>query len=194
MSATLAEARTPSQQARRERLLASAQRLLDERGHEQVQVRDVAEDAGVALGTLYRYFPSKELLYAHALLAWSEGFGARVQALGRTAAGDADRLRAALRGAVRAYERHPAFFRLVTVLEVAADPAVREVFAEFSARFLGLLAGVLEDTDPADADTVVFVAGAVLSTGLRSWSQHGVPLRAVYDQLDASVTLLFAGR
>lgn len=49
----------PSQQARRERILDAAQRLAAAGGWDAVQMREVAEGAGVALGTLYRYFPSK---------------------------------------------------------------------------------------------------------------------------------------
>jgi AcrR family transcriptional regulator len=188
-----AAARTPSQQARRDRILAAAQRLLHEREFEQIQVRDVAEDAGVALGTLYRYFPSKELLYAHALLAWSETFEARVLARSKDTDSDADRLRAALRGAVRAYERAPSFFRLLTLLEVATDPGVRAVFSAFADRFTMVLRGVVRDTDEHDAGTIAFIAGAVLGSGLRSWSLHGTPIRTVCDRIDDTVDLLFSG-
>ena len=35
-------------------------------------MRDVAQEAGVALATVYRYFTSKEHLYAAALLEWAD--------------------------------------------------------------------------------------------------------------------------
>ncbi|WP_066956258.1 TetR family transcriptional regulator, partial [Streptomyces lushanensis] len=50
---------TQRQEARRRRILAAARRLACEGGFDAVQMREVAEEAGVALGTLYRYFPSK---------------------------------------------------------------------------------------------------------------------------------------
>ena len=37
-------------------------------------MRDVAREAGVALATVYRYFTSKEHLYAAALLDWASNF------------------------------------------------------------------------------------------------------------------------
>ena len=43
-----AEARTPSQLARRERIVAAATELLDEREYERIQIRDVADAASVA--------------------------------------------------------------------------------------------------------------------------------------------------
>ena len=194
MNGALAAPRTASQHARRERILLSAQSLLHERDYDQIQVREVADDAEVALGTLYRYFPSKEILYAHALLNWSEAFEARVQARNRGATDDAERLRSLLRGAVRAYERAPNFFRLLTALEVATDPAVREVFTTFSVRFVEVLRAVLHDCDEHDAATIAFVASAVLGSVLRSWSQHGTPIRSVYERIEATVELIFAGR
>src|SRR3954453_15034427 len=48
-----------SQAARRERILDAAMELAAEGGWDAVQMREVAERAEVALGTLYRYFPSK---------------------------------------------------------------------------------------------------------------------------------------
>ena len=48
-----------SQAARRERILDAATELATEGGWDAVQMREVAERAEVALGTLYRYFPSK---------------------------------------------------------------------------------------------------------------------------------------
>src|SRR3954468_1409112 len=48
-----------SQLARRERILEAAMELAAEGGYDAVQMREVAERADVALGTLYRYFPSR---------------------------------------------------------------------------------------------------------------------------------------
>ncbi|MFI2474357.1 TetR family transcriptional regulator [Nocardia xishanensis] len=64
----LAEPRTTSQRERCDRMLRAAAELGARHGLEQVQIGDIAAGADVALGTLYRYFPSKHHLYA-ALLA-----------------------------------------------------------------------------------------------------------------------------
>lgn len=50
---------TERQEARRRRILQAGVQLAGRGGFEAVQMREVAEAAGVALGTLYRYFPSK---------------------------------------------------------------------------------------------------------------------------------------
>ncbi|HEY5352388.1 MAG TPA: TetR/AcrR family transcriptional regulator [Streptosporangiaceae bacterium] len=52
----------------REHLIATAARLLDERGGAGLAVRDIAREAQVADGALYNYFEDKEDLLAQALL------------------------------------------------------------------------------------------------------------------------------
>jgi TetR/AcrR family transcriptional regulator, cholesterol catabolism regulator len=51
--------RSRSQHERRKKIVKSAAALASRGGVEAMQMRTVAERAGVALGTLYRYFPSK---------------------------------------------------------------------------------------------------------------------------------------
>jgi AcrR family transcriptional regulator len=69
----IAEARTPArpttrvQQERCDRALAAAGRLGALHGLERVQMQQVATEAGLALGTLYRYYPSKHHLFAAVL-------------------------------------------------------------------------------------------------------------------------------
>ncbi|WP_235736460.1 TetR family transcriptional regulator [Nocardioides alcanivorans] len=65
----IAERREPAepvsadQQLRYRRILRAAARLGAEHGHERMQMNDVAKEAGVAIATLYRYFPSKNDLF-----------------------------------------------------------------------------------------------------------------------------------
>lgn len=44
----------------KEKLLASAQKLINERGYDRVSVEDITKDSGVAKGTFYHYFKTKD--------------------------------------------------------------------------------------------------------------------------------------
>jgi AcrR family transcriptional regulator len=56
-----------------ETILSAALRVLDERGREQMGMREVARAANVSTGTLYQYFPNKEsLLHALEKQSWQE--------------------------------------------------------------------------------------------------------------------------
>lgn len=54
------QGRTPQGAAARDRLYATALRLIAARGYDATTLRDVAKAAGVSVGLLYRYFPSKQ--------------------------------------------------------------------------------------------------------------------------------------
>lgn len=58
---------SPGQRERYRRILRAAAEHGTRQGLERVQMVDVAKDAGVALATLYRYFPSKTILYTSLL-------------------------------------------------------------------------------------------------------------------------------
>lgn len=77
----LAEDRPPAepssrdQKDRYDRILRAAARHGAEKGLERVQMLDVARDAGVAIATLYRYFPSKTHLFTALMRAQVERLG-----------------------------------------------------------------------------------------------------------------------
>ncbi len=49
-------------QETRRRIVECARKLFDDRGFEQTTTRDIAEAAGIAAGTMFNYFPTKEAL------------------------------------------------------------------------------------------------------------------------------------
>ena len=66
-AAAEAELGSAAQRDRHRRILDATLALASKGGYEAVQMRAVAERADVALGTLYRYFPSKIHLLVSAL-------------------------------------------------------------------------------------------------------------------------------
>jgi len=186
-----AVARTSSQHDRRARIVDAATALLAERDYERIQMREVADAAGVALATIYRYFPSKEQLFATVLATWSESFGAAAARGVPRGSTPQARVRATLRRTVRAYERNPNFFRLIIELETVSDPAVVERYAAFADHFGDALGHALEGVDPDDARTIASMLSALLGARLRSWSAGTTSLTAVYAELDRAVALLF---
>ncbi|GAB17640.1 putative TetR family transcriptional regulator [Gordonia effusa NBRC 100432] len=57
-------ARRVDKSARRAEILRAGDRLLRDRGLQALQIREVAREAGVAAGTVYTYFATKESLFA----------------------------------------------------------------------------------------------------------------------------------
>jgi TetR/AcrR family transcriptional regulator, cholesterol catabolism regulator len=182
---------TRSQRNRRDAIVSTTVDLLASQEHGQIHMRDIADRSGVALATLYRYFASKELLFAHAVVAWGETFVSRTRQRAGNAASDAERMQQTFRRTIKAYERWPNFYRLIAALEITDDAEARQVFQVFSANYQESLRTVLEHTDPEDAAVVAQVLLATLGTALRKWSVGEWETAQVYDHMSRAVDLLF---
>jgi AcrR family transcriptional regulator len=82
--------------ARHEAIVAAARALAGETGMSAVQIVPVAERAGIASGTVYRYFPSKEDLVAALVAATAEQEIAAIRGAVTAAPGPLSALAAAM--------------------------------------------------------------------------------------------------
>ncbi|GLW61965.1 HTH-type transcriptional repressor KstR [Actinomadura rubrobrunea] len=78
---TVTRTLSKDQQARRERLLDAARRLAHEGGYQAVTMHDVADLAGVARATVYRYFATKDHLLTEVAATWAHRVTADIDAL-----------------------------------------------------------------------------------------------------------------
>src|SRR5437773_4247802 len=100
--------------ARHDAILAAACEAAAEGGMGAVQIASVAERAGVAAGTIYRYFPSKTDLVAALVAAVSEDELEAIDAAARAAPGPLSALAAAITTfASRALARRRLVFALI---------------------------------------------------------------------------------
>jgi AcrR family transcriptional regulator len=187
----------PGQQERRERIVAAAISLLERGEYDAIQMRDVAREAGVALATLYRYFTSKEHLYAAALLAWASDFpraqpSATNGETGNGAATGEARLRALMRRAVRAFEHYPQMMRVEIVLESSTDPNARALFDEFAGNNRRALIDALSTVDADRAAAIVETVNSVFVTRLRSWALGRATIRDVDRSVHRTLDLIFS--
>jgi len=182
---------TATQRNRRAGIVGTTIELLSDREHGQIHMRDIADRSGVALATLYRYFASKELLFAHAVVAWGQAFVSSAKRRAGNAASDKERMQQTFRRTIKAYERWPNFYRLIAALEITEDADARQVFQTFSAQYQESLRTVLEHTDPDDAAVVAQVLLATLGTALRKWSVGEWDTDQVYRHMDQAVDLMF---
>jgi TetR/AcrR family transcriptional regulator, cholesterol catabolism regulator len=120
---------TRSQTQRRRRIVQTAAALAVRGGVEAMQMRSVAERAGVALGTLYRYFPSKMDLVVAVVteeLDLLEGGIVRRPPTADSPSGRAvDVLLRATRGLMREPELADALVRSLIMAEVKIELDVR---------------------------------------------------------------------
>jgi AcrR family transcriptional regulator len=180
------------QRRRRQRIIAAALDLLRKADYERVQMRDVADRADVALGTVYRYFSSKEHLYAAALVDWAT---TSVSTLTGVADDEHDaeaRLRRALRRTVRALADWPQIVRTEMQLEVSSDENARELLDVLWALYDAVLRGALWDMQPDAADAVVGTCSSEAYRMMRSWALGKCSLAEVQQHFDRTITLIFS--
>jgi AcrR family transcriptional regulator len=183
--------------ARQEAIVAAARALASESGMAAVQIVPVAERAGIAAGTVYRYFPSKDDLVAALVGAISEQ---EIAAIGRAAAAAPGPL-SALAAAVMAFAVRALRERRLAAAMLAcggdADAAAERLSfrhrlaAELASRIgAAIAAGHLPDQDPAFAAAAVI--GAVMEGLLGSLA--AAPETAEAQRDTAQALTLFALR
>jgi AcrR family transcriptional regulator len=181
---------TDAQQARRDRIVDAGLALLNERDFDKIQVKDVAEEANVALGTLYRYFSSKEHLFAEVLVRWAGTLRTHISRNPLRGTTDAERLTQVLNRSVRAFQRQPSLARLIATLETSSDPYATEILDRLGRTTGDIYVEAIHDVDAATAHRIVVVVDAVLAARLRSWVAGRITIAQVSDDLADTIQLL----
>ncbi|MET7402563.1 helix-turn-helix domain-containing protein [Dactylosporangium sp. NPDC005572] len=176
------------QVARRKRIVDAAREILATQPYEQVQVRDVASAAGVALGTLYRYFTSKEHLYAVVLLDWAEP---TISHRANPDAAPEHRLDTKVRIVIKAFRARPEFFPLYRTLVSSDQPIVAELLQRYSEDGHRFLAEELEVLGDEAAEDIAHMLWAVISHTVAAGAAGD---RVVGRLLDIVVPMIKAAR
>jgi AcrR family transcriptional regulator len=181
---------TEAQQARRDRIVDAGLTLLGERDFDKIQVKDVAEAANVALGTLYHYFSSKEHLFAEVLVRWAGTLRTNISRNPLRGNTDAQRLTQVINRSVRAFQRQPSLARLVAMLETSADPFATEILARLAQTTNDIYVEAIQDVDRETAQRIVNVVDAVLAARLRAWVAGRISITALSDDMTDAIGLL----
>ena len=180
---------TRNQEARRRRVIQAAMELAREGGYDAVQMRDVASRAEVAMGTIYRYFSSKDHLLAAAQVEWAEDLRRRVQ-VGVRKGTTADRVVAVLRRAHRGMERAPRLAAAFVAAMSSADDAAAQCQREVNAAVNDAMNWAIGDDEVGDRDGIVLTLGYVWLGALVSWLNGRNSLADVGDELERAARLL----
>jgi AcrR family transcriptional regulator len=188
-----------SGEATRQRLLRAALELYTSVGFRSTTTPMIAERAGVAEGTIYRHFGSKEELLNEAYRAsqrWATGLLAELRDSHPGGAGES--LRRLGRRIVEGAERDPAAVRMVLHCreERHLDERSRESAREFRAALQEIVAAGKSDgvirAGPADLWASLWLAMigfAAERVGSREWGlehpQLGLALEAAWDAIAA---------
>lgn len=182
------------QRSRRARIVAAAVEHMLTTDYDRIQIKDVAASADVALGTLYRYFSSKDQLFAEALVSWTGRYPAQTPP---KAGRSVDNLKRAFKLAVRGFEPNPTVYGTILAIQTTSDPHAAALFQQFAAGSRAAFERQLPRIEPERRRRIVVVMSSVLDVSLRMWATGQAPIQSVYDALDSAADLLLgstAGR
>lgn len=191
------ESMTDRQLQRREALLAAVMQLALERGIDNVQMKSVAERSGVALGTTYRYFASKEHLLASALVEWQARLTDLILLESQEFEGNDQRVDGIvdfLHRGMRGFQRYPSYADLMIYVAASRDPYARQALEAMAVRTDKVLRLYLGPAiDQKLFDTVSFTIGSVWLNAILMWRSGRDSLDAAYANIENGVRLSCAG-
>ncbi|MEB4209732.1 TetR/AcrR family transcriptional regulator [Mycobacterium sp. 94-17] len=173
--------------ARRAQIVRAALDGLRDNEYDQIQMRDVAESADVALGTLYRYFTSKEHIYAAVLLQWAQPVVGSAENDTRPAE---LRIRTKMRGIIASFERRPQFFKVVIALQNANDVNAQEIMAQFARVAVQSLAEDFAAMGQTGASDAALMLWGIVNTMLTEATLRRHPIAEVYRIADAFIDMV----
>ncbi|WP_159233280.1 TetR family transcriptional regulator [Mycolicibacterium vanbaalenii] len=178
---------------RREEILDCAAAIATDGGYDAVKMRTVADDAGIAVGTLYRYFPTKPHVLVAVLTREFERLGAERD---WTVTADSPQLRVAHVNA-RLYKElrcRPALTEAVTRAFVFADGSTSSEVDRAAAVIEHLLALAIAggEPNPRHHQLASLIVDVWLSS-LIAWVRHGTSADELAVRLERSVRLILGG-
>jgi AcrR family transcriptional regulator len=134
---------------RAQRIVESAIELAEKGGYEAVRLRDVASHAGVALGTLYRRFRSKEDLLLAALEQEVAEHEARIEQRPPAGSTALERINTFFQLTTRALCHRPNLARALVRSIASGEPELTQKVSEFHARMAVLITKSLRGNGPS---------------------------------------------
>ncbi|HEX9065980.1 MAG TPA: cholesterol catabolism transcriptional regulator KstR [Streptosporangiaceae bacterium] len=185
------EGGSAAQRERRKRILDATLALASKGGYDAVQMREVAERADVALGTLYRYFPSKIHLLVSGLVREFEA--TRDKLSKRPVPGDtpADRIIYVLNRVTQNMQREPLLTDAITRAFMFADPSAATEVNTVAALMERMLTDAMHEGEPTeDERAIARVIGDVWLSNLVAWVTRRASAADVTRQLELAARLL----
>ena len=186
---------------RRDQILTAAHGVFASRGFKEATVGDIADAAGIAKGTLYLYFKSKDDIYWAAMNRGLDGLHALTTAALDRAAHPREQLRAFIETKVRFFDEDRDFFSIYFAEFGNVSPAHVPVQKPFLRRYMDQVA-LLDRTLQAAAAaglvrasvlngvgfSIMALTASLIARRLRGWSRGTLD-----EDVSAAVDLLWTG-
>ena len=161
--------RSEQQAQRRARVVTAAMALAAKGGYEAVQMRAVSQEADVALGTIYRYFASKDQLLIAGLDQLATDMAEDLEKSPPTGASAHERVSEVFRRCCSLLESEPLMAHALVTALSTSDPSVADHGHGVQETLRSMIAGALDGEPIDDIDGIVHVLGLTWFASMLSW-------------------------
>ncbi len=184
-----------AQRDRRKRILDATLTLASKGGYDAVQMRTVAERADVALGTLYRYFPSKIHLLVSAMARELERVQERTERVAIPGDTPFERLQFILARITKGMQRDPQLTEAMTRAFMFADASAAAEVDTVGRLMDVMFARAMTESDPTDEQLAIArVISDVWLSNLVAWVTRRASATDVANRLELTIGLLLGQR
>jgi len=180
-----------AQLARRESIVRTALHALANSDYEQLKISQIARDSGSSLGTVYRYFSSKEHLFAAVFVEWQDALKKKLQTSHPEGNTEAERLRDVFHRTIRAFQLQPQFFRVTMMLQATTDAYAAELYHSVSLQFRDTVQTAFEGPFDEEREAIFCILNTVLDGSLRGWVLNKLTIDNVYKNVDNAIRLIY---
>jgi AcrR family transcriptional regulator len=182
---------TARQEERRRRILRAGTQLACRGGFEAVQMREVAESSQVALGTLYRYFPSKVHLLVAMMQDQLERMHGTLRKKPPAGEGPAERVAQTLMGAFRALQREPQLAEAMVRALTFADRSVSQEVDQVSRLTTAIILDAMGRAEPTPGQlSAVRVIEHTWHSALIAWLSGRASIAQVQADVETACRLI----
>lgn len=182
---------TASQRERQRRILDATLALASRGGYEAVQMRAVAEKAEVAVGTLYRFFPSKVHLLVSALAREFSRLDDRTERSAPPGETPQERMVVVVSMITTAMQRDPNLTEAMTRAFMFADASVSAEVELVGTYIDRIIARAMADGEPTPVQlSIARVVSDVWMSNLVAWLTRRASAADVQERLQLTIDLL----
>lgn len=172
------------------RIVEAARHRFEAFGYRRTSIAEIASAAGVAVGTVYRYFAGKEAVFLAVVQAMNDAWLAESRAALDGPGSATERLRRLGAASIRFAAENALMTAIVTRdTDIVFAPLIEQLYEEMQRRNVAMIADVIRDgiregtfgnIDPERAAYVLSICGGILSL------QQHIPyaeLMPVFEQI-----------
>jgi AcrR family transcriptional regulator len=159
-------------------------------GYDAVQMRAVSQEADVALGTIYRYFSSKDQLLIAGLEQLAEDMADDLASRPPSGATAHERVSEVFRRCCSLLEEEPLMAHAVVTALSSSDASVAEESHGVQETLLSMIARALDGAPVDDIDGVVHVLGLTWFASMLAWVGGRAEVGAMARDMELASRLL----